>query len=212
GMVAFDAATGKTAWKSGNDGASYASPIAVEAGGAKQVVFLTSLALVGVDPDSGKEFWRVPFRDALQESATTPLAAGNLLVGSSVTLGSIALKMEAKGGKPAVEQVWKKPQLNCYFSTPVLVGEEYLYMLNGKLSINPTITLRCVELSTGNVKWEKPNVGKYHAALVRTGDNKLLMLDDGGTLTLFAHDPSGYKELAKSKVCGATWAHPAVAD
>ena len=210
-LVAFDAATGKTAWQSGDDGASYSSPIAVEAGGAKQVVFLTNLGLVGVDPDSGQEFWRVPFKDALQESATSPLAAGGLLIGSSVTLGSIALKTEAKDGKPAVSEVWKKGPLNCYFSTPVQVGD-YLYMLNGKLSITPSITLRCVELATGSVKWEKANVGKYHAALIRTGDNKLLMLDDGGSLTLFDHDPSGFKPLAKSKVCGSTWAHPALVD
>ncbi len=38
------------------------------------------------------------------------------------------------------------------------------------------------------------------------------MLDDGGTLTLFEADPSGYKELAKSKVCGSTWAHPALVE
>ena len=30
--------------------------------------------------------------------------------------------------------------------------------------------------------WTKPKVGKYHAALLRTGDDKLLMLDDGGDL------------------------------
>jgi hypothetical protein len=84
-------------------------------------------------------------------------------------------------------------------------------MLNGKLSITPSITLRCVELATGKVKWEKPNVGKYHAALVRTGDDKLLMLDDGGRLTLVQPDPTGYKELARAKVCGPTWAHPALA-
>jgi outer membrane protein assembly factor BamB len=211
-MVAFDAATGEPAWKAGDDAASYSSPVAVEAGGAKQVVFLTGLGLVGVDPDSGKEFWRAPFKDVLQESATTPLLAGDLLIGSSVTLGSIALKVEAKDGKPGATEVWRKPQLNCYFSTPVLVGKDHLYMLNGKLSINPSITLRCVELSTGKVVWEKGNVGKYHAALVRTGDGKLLMLDDGGTLALFEPDPAGYKELARSKVCGATWAHPALAD
>lgn len=211
GMVAFDAATGKVAWKAGDDGASYASPIAVEGGGVKQVVFLTAAGLVAVDPDRGTEYWRQPFKDLLQESATTPLFADGLLVGSSVTLGSVALKVTEKGGKPAVSQAWRSAQLNCYFSTPVQVGKDSLYMLNGKLSINPSITLRCVDLATGKVRWEKANVGKYHAAMVRTGDNRLLVLDDNGYLALLEPDAKEYKELARSKVCGPTWAHPALA-
>ena len=75
-----------------------------------------------------------------------------------------------------------------------------------------TSTLHCVETKTGHELWKKEKVGKYHAALLRTGDDKLLMLDDFGNLTLIDPDPKEYKELAKSKVCGATWAHPALSD
>ncbi len=202
GLVAFDAATGKTVWQATDDGASYSSPVVA----GKQVVFLTKQRLVGVDPADGAVRWGVPFRDLLSESATAPLVAGDVVVGSSVSLGSVALKP----GDTAVSQVWKNKALNCYFSTPVAVGEQ-LYMLNGVLSISPTLTLRCVDAATGTVRWEKPNVGKYHAALVRTGDGNLLMLDDTGKLTLFRPDVTGYKELAAAAVCGPTWAHPAVA-
>lgn len=207
GVVAFDAATGKPVWQAGDDTASYSSPIVAELGGKPAVVALTGAGLVALDPATGKERWRHPFKDLLQESATTPLVADGLLIGSSVTLGAVALKPGE--GKP--EAAWKSSKLNCYFSTPVAAGKGHLYMLNGKLSINPTITLRCVETATGKIKWERENVGKYHAALVRTADDHLLMLDDDGRLTLFAADPAGYKELAKSKVCGPTWAHPALA-
>ena len=209
GLVAFNRETGKPAWKATDDGASYSSPIAVGTGEKAQVVFLTKQNLLGVSPATGDVFWKVPFRDLLSESATAPLATGDLLVGSSVTLGSVALRMTEKDGKPAVEPLWRKKELNCYFSTPVAVGE-HLYMLNGVLSITPSITLRCVEARTGKVLWSKENVGKYHAALVRTGDNKLLMLEDNGGLILFQPDPKGYRELARAKVCGPTWAHPAV--
>ena len=54
--------------------------------------------------------------------------------------------------------------------------------------------------------------GFVHASLLRTGDSKLLMLEDGGDLVLLEPDPKAYRELARSKVCGATWAHPALAD
>ena len=73
-------------------------------------------------------------------------------------------------------------------------------------------TLRCIEAKTGKELWTKPKIGTYHAALLRTGDNKLLLLDDGGNLILLDPDPKEYRELARSKVCGETWAHPAISD
>jgi hypothetical protein len=69
-----------------------------------------------------------------------------------------------------------------------------------------------VESATGKILWSKPSIGQYHAALLRTADGKLLMLDDGGNLALLDPDPKEYKELAKSKVCGPTWAHPALSN
>ncbi len=47
---------------------------------------------------------------------------------------------------------------------------------------------------------------------MRTGDGNLLMLEDSGGLVLVDPDPSEYRELARSKVCGATSSHPALAD
>ena len=47
---------------------------------------------------------------------------------------------------------------------------------------------------TGKVAWEKKNVGKYHAAIVRCGEpgkERLLMLDDAGVLTLFEAEREG---------------------
>lgn len=206
GVVALDAKTGATAWKATDDPSSYASPTLIN----EQVVALTGSNVRALGTD-GKPLWEVPFKDRLNESSTTPLSAGGLIFASSVTAGSIAVKVT--DGK--AEKVWENKALTCYFSTPVVVGE-YLYMVNGKASLaNASITLRCVELKTGKVAWEKADVGKYHAAILRcgpAGNESLLMLDDNGSLTLFAADPKGYKELAKSKVCGTTWAHPALVD
>jgi outer membrane protein assembly factor BamB len=210
GVVAFDAATGKEVWKATDDRASYSSPILADAGGTKQVVFLTAAGLAGFDPDTGKEFWRHPFRDLLQESATTPLYNHGVLYGSSVTLGSVALKLS---GAAAPTKLWASPQLNCYFSTPAASPSgDTLFMLNGKLSINPSITLRAVEPGSGKVLWEKPNVGKYHAALVIGAGGNVLMLDDGGNLSVFGGDRDRFAERCRAKVCGPTWAHPALSD
>jgi outer membrane protein assembly factor BamB len=210
GVVAFDAKTGKTVWHATDDPASYASPVLVN----KQLVFLTGANLLGLSL-KGEKLWSVPFKDSLNESSTTPVVLGDEVVGSSVTAGTIAVRVSEKDGMFSTEKVWDKKTLTCYFSTPVAAGD-YLYMVNGAASLkNATITLRCVEAKTGNVAWEKKNVGKYHAAIIRCGPEgkeRLLMLDDNGFLSLFEANPKEYKELARSKVCGTTWAHPALVD
>ncbi len=72
--------------------------------------------------------------------------------------------------------------------------------------------LRGVGAQTGKELWSKSKIGKYHATLLRTGDDKLLVLDDSGNLLLLDANPKEYRELARSKVCGEAWAHPALAN
>jgi outer membrane protein assembly factor BamB len=215
-IAAFDKETGKILWKNLDDGASYSSPIRLRKN--KQVIFLTQQGLVGLNPRDGDVLWRFPFKDLILESSTTPVRAGDLLIASSITLGSVGLRLENKEGKITPVQVWKEPKLTCYFSTPVPVGKDHFYAVVGELTLNPfakkkpKANLRCVETQTGKTMWTKENVGTYHASLLRTGDDKLLMLEEGGDLVLLDSNPKAYRELARSKVCGNTWAHPALAD
>lgn len=213
-VVAFDAGSGATAWQALDDPASYSSPIRLAEGKDEQVVFLTGKRLVSLNPADGKLVWDFPLVDRLFESSITPQRMGNLLLASSITYGTVALRLEKKNGKPVVEQAWKSDGLTCYFSTPVAAGKEQVYLVTGSnpLAITHEATLRCVELSTGKVLWSRPKVGTYHAALVRTGDGKLLLLEENGSLVLLEPNPKEYRELARAKVCGETWAHPAIAD
>lgn len=209
-IVAFDAKTGKTVWKTGDDAASYSSPVVWKDDQVAQIVFLTGANLMGLS-SSGKVFWKHPFKDLLNESSTTPVRLGDLLVGSSVTAGSVCLKMKS-GDSPSVEEVWKNPRLNCYFGTPVPIGDSHLYMVTGKLLPPQFATLHCVDAKTGESVWSKERVGKYHASLLRLADGKVLMLEEGGDLVLLDGSTEKYGELARAKVCGTTWAHPALAN
>lgn len=214
-VVAFAKDTGMVVWKSQDDKASYSSPIFLKSGSVPQVIFLTAEGVVSLKPSDGTVYWRYPLKDRLFESSTTPIMANDILVASSITFGSAGLRMQTLAGIPAQQEVWKQANLTCYFSTPVAVGADQLYMVTGTnplMSRNPQATLRCVDPKNGITLWERPNVGKYHASLIRTGDNKLILLEDGGNLALVDPSVSLYKELARSKVCGETWAHPALAN
>jgi outer membrane protein assembly factor BamB len=216
GVVAFDAKSGKVIWTATDDPASYSSPVLRN----RQIIVLTGANLLGLSP-KGDKLWSVPFEGKVGptqviESSATPLAVEDLVIASTITSGSIAVRSNHQAnGDYKADRVWFNKALTCYFSTPVVVGD-YLYMVNGAASLlNPSITLRCVELKTGKVAWEKKNIGKYHAAIIRCGPQgkeRLLMLDDNGFLTLFEANPKEFKGLARSKVCGETWAHPALVD
>jgi outer membrane protein assembly factor BamB len=215
-VVAFDTATGEVKWQSQNDGASYSSPILVGQKEKRQVVFLTQEGLIGLNPSDGSLGWRVPLKDRLLESSTTPARCGTVLLASSITAGSIGLELKDIESRLEATQLWKNANLTSYFSTPVSVGKEQFYMVTGSVPsafAQPKATLHCVEAKTGKDLWAMPKVvGKYHASLLRTGDDKLLMLEEAGNLVLIEPRPDGYRELARSKVCGETWAHPALAN
>lgn len=213
GIVAFEAKTGKTVWHSTDDPASYSSPVAAN----RQIITLTGTHLLGLS-EKGDKLWAEPFEGKvgdLIESSATPLVVGDTVIASTITGGSLALRVDARGGKYSTAKVWFNKALTCYFSTPVVVGDS-LFMINGAATLtNPSITLRSVDLKSGKVLWEKKNVGKYHAAIIRcgpSGKETLLMLDDTGSLSLFEPDRKEYRELARARVCGETWAHPALVD
>jgi outer membrane protein assembly factor BamB len=216
-VVAFDKESGDVAWKALDDAASYASPIAFGEGEGRQVVFLTAAGLASFNPSDGTPLWNFPLKDRLLESSTTPILAGDVLVASTISFGGAGLRLSTKDGKPAVTEAWKSPQLTSYFTTPVAFGKDYLYLVTGTPPgvggprTPPQADLHCVEAATGKELWKREKVGRYHAGLMRTGDGKLLMLEDRGDLVLVDPSPKEYRELARSPVCGATWAHPALA-
>jgi outer membrane protein assembly factor BamB len=211
-VVAFDRKTGEVAWKSGDDPASYSSGVTVDLAGQRQAVFLTGKGVVALDPANGHRLWDYPFTDKLNESSSTPIKVDGRLLVSTIMSGSVALEVTKMADVPSVKEVWKDPNLTCYFSTPLPVGKEHVYLVTGSSNpLNAVATLHCADVKSGKVLWSRPKVGKYHAALIRTGDDKLLMLQDSGMLVLLEPNGKEYKELARAKVCGLAWAHPALA-
>lgn len=209
-LVGLDPATGKTRWQTGDDKPSYSSPMTIRQGDRTLAVFLTAAHVVAVDPATGKEAWKVPLVDKLNESSTTPVRFGDQLFASSVTFGGVALKLGETAGQPSVAEAWKNLRLNCYFGTPVAVDRD-LYVVTGTLLPPGGAHLHGVDGATGSIRWTRKNVGKYHATLLKTPTH-LLMLEEAGDLVLLEPNPKEYRETCRAKVCGTTWAHPALAD
>lgn len=214
-VVAFSKDKGEVAWKSLDDRASYSSGVVLDHAGQKQVVFLTQQGLRGLSPADGKKLWEFPLVDKFNESSTTPVLAGNVLLASSIGFGMVGIDVAKKAdGSLEAKQVWRNPKLTCYFSTPIPVGKKHVYVVTGTMSFTPVSSLHCVEVETGKILWTEDRIGKYHAAMLRTADDKLLLLTDKGELILFEPDPTKFSVLARSKITRGEgiWAHPALVD
>ena len=99
-----------------------------------------------------------------------------------------------------LQQRWMLPAQG-YMSTPVVVaGHAYTHLRNQRFA--------CYDLKNGVEKWKTTKFGKY-ASLVSVGD-KILALDQNGTLMLLKANPESFELLDKRKVGSDTWAHLAL--
>lgn len=215
-FAAFDADKGEVLWKGLDKPASTTSPVIFMHGPkqerVREVVFLSGQGLVGLSPLDGSLSWDFPLADRAFGSAPTPACAGDLIVTSSMKNGGIAVRVALVKGHWVASQAWKNPELTASFSPPVVVGKDHVYLITTVTNPEVTSSLRCVALKTGKILWTQPKIADHHAGLLRTGDNKLLMLADSGILKLLDPSSKAYRELARARVCGPTFVNPALAN
>jgi outer membrane protein assembly factor BamB len=195
GIVAFDKDTGKEVWKATDDPASYSSPVAATVGGARHVVFFTRTGLVDLDPKDGKVRFSKRWRSRMEASvnAAAPLVIGDeVFLSASYGTGATLLRLK----KDDVEEVWSGDRsLSSHYNTPVQ-KDGYLYGLHGRQDVG-TPSLRCVELKTGKVKWEKEGFG---CASMILADGRIIALTEGGELVLIEPTAEEYREKSRATV------------
>jgi outer membrane protein assembly factor BamB len=214
-VVALHADTGEVQWQALDDAASTSSPVLFAAGGraagaTPDVVFMTPLRLVGLDPLDGSFRWEHPMVFQPLGASSTPVAVGNKLVASTQAHGAVAVQVEQKEDKRTASPAWQNQDMKSYFSSGV-AGGDLLFLVTNTVEPLPSAALSCLDARTGKLLWTREKVGYFHAGVIRTGDGKLLILSDGGQLTLLEVDAKGAREVARAKVCGGTLANPALA-
>ena len=215
-VVALDTNTGEIAWQSLDDATSTSSAV-LFAGGERlpgaspDVVFLTPLRLVGLDPLDGTLRWEHSMVFQPRGTSPTPVAIGDKVVASTQAHGAIAVQVSKKGDSLTANAAWQDQNQKSYFSSGVALKDVVLLVTNA-LEPLPTTSIACLEGKTGKLLWVKEKAGYFHAGLIRTGDDKVLALNDSGLLTLLEIDGNGSKELARAKVCGGTLVTPALAN
>jgi outer membrane protein assembly factor BamB len=194
GLVAIDATTGEVCWHKTDEQASYSSPIATTIDGTRQVLFVTRLNVVSVDPKTGEERFRFPFgMRGPTVNAAMPIVLGKLLF-VTANYGVGAKLAEISAGSANVR--WEKDEvLSGQYTTPI-EHQGFLYGIHGRQDVG-VAELRCVEMATGKVCWTEPNFGS--ANLIGVGD-QLLIQKISGELVVAKCDPAKFNKIAAAKL------------
>ena len=203
-FLALHRKDGKVAWASQNDVASYSSPIALDLAGARQVVYFSGDAVVGLSPFNGSLFWRYPWKTSYDLNIATPIFVppDRIFISSGYDHGAALLRIEADSDGFSVNRVWESRRMKNHFGTSVLVGD-YIYGFDNAI-------LKCIEARTGKEQWKHRGYGK--GALI-FADGHLVLLSDNGRLALARATPDGFREKAGVQVLdGRSWTMPTLAN
>ena len=215
-IAALDAQTGEFAWKAFDEPASTSSPILFRAPGQdvadQTALFVTSLRLLAVDPLDGQVRWEAPQQFKPSGPAPTPLAIGDIVITSNSNDGTTATRVTASADGVRSEQIWSKKDVGGYFSSGVRCGDNQVCLVTNVLQPIPSASLRCFDVQTGEEQWTVSGAGYFHVGVIQLASNRLLVLDDAGTVKLYQAGDKKCEQLAKASVCKGTLVTPAFAN
>ncbi|MCD8260697.1 MAG: PQQ-binding-like beta-propeller repeat protein [Bacteroides sp.] len=218
-MVALNAGTGETLWKSPSleDKTAYVSPLLISYQGRKQIVGSTGMRVTGVDQETGEIEWT--FDDWGQNAiangrekiaVNTPLYAdGKIFVCNGYDMNSFQLQLreDLKG----VDLVWRNDDLDTHIGGFVLVdgtvyGSNWITNTNGNWV--------AVDWNTGKTRYEMGWKGGKSKGSIITADGMLYCYDERrGTVGLVKPNPEEFEVVSEFRITkgeGPHWAHPVI--
>lgn len=225
-VLALDKNTGKEIWRSMDDEISYSAPILVRQAGKPVVVVWTAENLNGLDPKTGKVYWKIPFRLGMGMGIATPVLYKEYLFVSSFYSGSLLVKLSQE--TITAEKIWlragenerKTDALHCVINTP-LIRDEFIY------GVDSYGELRCLRLETGDRLWEDLTAVKKdrwaNIHFIQHGQ-QTWMFNEHGELLITELSPKGLTIISRASLIeptpgqlnrrgtGVTWSHPSFAN
>jgi outer membrane protein assembly factor BamB len=214
-MLALDADTGKTVWKTERDEIpSWGTPTVATTTAGPVLVTNASNYIRGYDPRTGKELWRLGRSSKI--TAPTPIFADDMFVvvsGRAPERPIFVVRAGARGdltlpeGQAKSEAVvWSKTGRGSYMPTP-LIYQGILYVLsnNGLLD--------AYNLQTGEEVYRQrlPLVGSGFSASPVAADGKLYLSNEDGEMLIIAAGKE-FKHVATNSMGELLMATPALSD
>jgi outer membrane protein assembly factor BamB len=223
GVVAFERATGRVAWKSpflpgslsGTWYGSYVSPAVLSVGGADQVVMITAQGtnkageefkgqVTGVSAADGAILWTYTgWQCDLPIAAPAILPGGRVFLTGAYDAGSAMIRIERQGRTFAATELYKTQGCGSQIHRPIFYKDHLFVVSNGK---ERREGLMCLSPG-GEVRWHTTNsrfsskaaegLPNFDVGNLLIADGMIYILDgQTGDLRLLEASPEGYKELA----------------
>jgi outer membrane protein assembly factor BamB len=204
-VAAFDRRSGALLWKALDDPIGYSSPVAVTAGGVRQVLFFTNTALVSLSPRDGREFWRHPWETPGGFNIATPLPLGDyVFISSGYGKGCALLEVSAPGSAPRASPVYQHNRMRNHFASSVR-HRDHIYGFD-------RTDLVCMDVRTGRTAWRQRGFRRFQKGSLLIARDLLIILSESGTLYLAEATPEGYRETASCRVSvNKCWTVPVLA-
>lgn len=208
-LIAVNAATGETRWKTPRKTAeaAYSTPCVYQPKEGKPELIFNSHAhgISALDPENGHVLW--DFASAFDKrSVSSPLIAAGLIIGSCGSGGGGNYVVAVHPGDPTTG---KKPELAysirrsaSYVPTSICVGEHLFLWGDGGI-------VSCVQAATGEVKWQERVGGNFFGSPVCV-DNRLFCVSTRGDVVVMQASDH-FQVLATNSLGEVTHSTPAVA-
>ena len=193
--LALDKKDGSILWQSPAGHPGYSSPVPFLAGKKQLLAFFSGHAVIGVEADTGKRLWEIPWKTEWDFNAADPVIHdGKLFVSSGNNAGCALYDIASNSPR----ELWRNKNLKTPMNSAVL-WQGHLYGFNDA-------DLTCVEWATGGKKWSEPSLRR---GSLMVSEGKLLLLCEKGRLVVAEAAPDGFKPLAQAQpLTGRCWSTP----
>jgi outer membrane protein assembly factor BamB len=207
-LLALDRKSGAEVWRAGDDPAGYCTPEWIEHAGQEQLIAWGPEHIQSFDPDTGKAFWKYPYKITYGVSIAQPHYADGVLFVSGYWHGTKAFRL---GKNPSeVSLLWEQEKEICGLMSAGLSKKGRAYLLDKNKG------LTCFEIESGNIHWSddnklSPGGRNPQFSLVWLDESRDLvaLLNSDGELVYARLGEKGAEEIARHQIIGKTWAHPA---
>jgi outer membrane protein assembly factor BamB len=204
-VVALDARTGKQRWKTNRRypaDQAYTTPLVIRVGDQDQLVSVGAYRAAAYEPRSGREIWRVTYRDGFSNVPRPVYGQGLVFLATGFQQPSLlAVRADGTGDVTRTHTAWTQQRAAPYTPSPLLV-DDLLYTVSD-IGIAAALDAR-----TGVPVWIQRLGGNYSASPV-FADGRIYFQSEEGVTTVIAPGRE-FCVLARNQLDGEMLASMAV--
>ncbi|MGH9383020.1 MAG: PQQ-binding-like beta-propeller repeat protein [Vicinamibacterales bacterium] len=181
-VVALEKQTGKVRWRTNRRSPfdqAYTTPLVVRVGDRDQLVSIGAYRAAAYEPLTGKEIWRVSYRDGFSNVPRPVFGHGLVFIATGFQQPNvIAVRADGTGDVTKTHVAWTMSRGAPLTPSPLLVGDELYVVNDGGI-------LSCIDARTGAVLWQQRLGGSYSASPV-LADGRLYFQSEQGVVSVLA--------------------------